>query len=193
MSRKRSADWPKIKAEYISNKEATYKSLAEKFGVSYAYLARMAAQEKWVEQRAKRWAGAEKKAIEEVEGSIKDLIVRHSRAARYLQVGGLKNLKLLLDEVEERMRNEDIAGARQVLKTLIANKIITAGTLTTMIDVGMKGERELYPKQMKIETDAGLILAEASPELKEAMNEALKRRLRAKPREPKESKPAGRD
>jgi len=183
MAKTRKADWIKLaKAEYIAGKDISIHDIAIRFGKSPGYVRQVAMREGWTKEKEARWNKAEKEALEEAEGSIKDLIKRHSRVARYLQTGGVKNLKLLLDEVEEKMKNQDEAGAREILKKLIYNKILTAGTLTTMIDVGMKGERELYPKQMKIEGDVEMRFGEVSEELKEAAHNALVKRITRKPR-----------
>jgi hypothetical protein len=176
-------DWIILaKQEYVTGKDVSIMEVAKKFNKSYGYVKQVAMREGWTKEKSERWNRAEKEALEEAEGSIKDLIKRHSKVARYLQVGGLRNLKLLLDEVEEQLRAKTPASARQLLKNLILNKIITAGTLTTMIDVGMKGERELYPKQMKIEGDVEMRFGEVSDELKEAAHNALIKRITRKPR-----------
>ena len=45
------ADWNVIKAEYVANPKASYRSLAETYNVPLRSLARVAAEEKWPELR----------------------------------------------------------------------------------------------------------------------------------------------
>jgi hypothetical protein len=182
MTKKR-ADWQVLaKAEYVTGKDVSIRDIALKFGKGYAWVRQVAMKEGWTKEKAERWNNAEKEALEEAEGSIKDLIKRHSRVARYLQAGGLKNLKLILDEVEDLMKVQDIDGARKLLKSLIYNKIISPATLTVMVAEGLKAERELYPKQMQIEGDVEVRYGEVSDELKEAAHDALIKRITKKPR-----------
>ena len=177
------ADWTKLaKAEYVTKKDISIQDVAKKFGKSYGYVKQVAMREGWTAEKNKRWDRAEKEALEEAEGSIKDLIKRHSRVARYLQAGGLKNLKLILDEVEEKLVAKDVEGARQLLKQLIYNKIISPSNLTAMVSEGLKAERELYPKQMKIEGDVEMRFGEVSDELKEAAHNALIKQITRRPR-----------
>jgi len=170
------------KVEYVTKKDISIQEVAKQFGKSYGYVKQVAMREGWTKEKNARWNKAEKEALEEAEGSIKDLIKRHSRVARYLQAGGLKNLKLLLDEIEEKLKNDDKVGARDTLKGLIYNKIISPSTLTVMVSEGLKAERELYPKQMKIEGDVEMRFGEISDELKEAAHNALVKRITRRPR-----------
>lgn len=48
------ADWAKIKAEYIADQSASYRSLAKKYGVTLTTLAGVAKREKWVEKREQK-------------------------------------------------------------------------------------------------------------------------------------------
>lgn len=180
----RKADWIVLaKAEYIATKDISILDIAKKFNKSYGYVKQVAMREGWTKEKDKRWNKAEKEALEEAEGSIKDLISRHSKVARYLQAGGIKNLKLILDEIEEKLKLKDVGGARELLKQLIFNKIISPGTLTTMVAEGLKAERELYPKQMKIEGDIEVKYGEVSKELKKAAHNALIKQITSKRRE----------
>ena len=183
MARTRKADWIKLaKGEYIGGKDLSIKDIAIMFKKSPGYVRQVAMREGWTKEKEERWNKIEREVIEEAEGSVKDLIKRHSRMTKFLQVGGIKNLKLLLDEVEEKLKGQDEEGAREVLKKLIYNKFITAGTLVSMVSEGLKGERELYPKQMKIEGDVEMRFGEVSDELKEAAHNALIKRITSRPR-----------
>ena len=177
MARKSKIDWGKARQEFIATKELTLKMIAGSYGVSYTQVRNVASREKWINEKEQMWGKAEEEALIETEGSIKDLIKRHSKVARYLQAGGLKNLKLILDQVEEELKTGDVDEARKILKQLIFNKIITPGTLTTMIVEGLKAERELYPKQMQIQADLTVASEGLSKEAEEAIYESFRRKI----------------
>lgn len=169
-------DWAKAKQEYIATKEMSLKDVAFRFGISYQRVKSVSMQEGWTKEKAKMWHEAEREALEETEGSIKDLVQRHAKVARYLQAGGLKYLKAILDELEETFKANPEEG-RKLLKTLIVNKVIDTRILMSMVSEGLKAERELYPKQLQIKGDLGLGIG-ISEELKEAAYEVLKQKLR---------------
>lgn len=56
-------DWKQIKAEYIAG-GTSYRKLAEKHGVSFSTLRKVAAKEQWTELRNKAGAKADTKLIE---------------------------------------------------------------------------------------------------------------------------------
>ena len=186
MARTSKVNWVLIKQEYIGKKEMSLTDIAKKYPISYSRVTKVSMKEGWIEEKKRIWGEAEKEALVETEGSIKDLIKRHSKVARYLQAGGIRSLKLILDEVEEKLKlgkkTGNLSEARTLIKSLIFNKIISAGTLTTMIAEGLKAERELYPKQMQIEGDLDVKFGEVSDELKKAAHEALIKIVTEKPR-----------
>jgi hypothetical protein len=171
------ANYTIIKEEYLANENVTLKSLADKFGCGYSALLRRSMKEGWSKEKETLFGRMKEQVIEEAEGSVKDMIKRHSKMARYLQGAGVKYLKLLLDEVEILMRGKDEEGARKVLKSLIFNKIITASNLESMLSEGLKAERELYPKQMQVDLDATVEGEGLSPELTEVVYDALRAKL----------------
>lgn len=174
-------DLASAKAEYIANKNIGLEEIAKKYGTTYLYLQKVSSKEGWKKEKDERWDRAEKNALDEIEGGIKDLIVRHGKIARYFQSAGVKYIKVLLDEVEEKFKAGDEEGARKLLKTLMHNKIITGSNLIKMVAEGWKAERELYPKQMKVEGDVGVRLDEASDLLVKTAHEALIRELTKRP------------
>ena len=109
--------------------------------------------------------------------------------AKYLQSAGIKYLKLILDEVENLIRNKDEEGARKLLKGLLINKVISASNLESMVSEGLKAERELYPKQMQVEVDATVEGEGLSDELTEVVYEALRTKLGRKRASIHRSKP----
>lgn len=178
MSAPKKINWEKARAEYVANREMSLKALAKKYGVSYGHVQNLSAKEGWVKDKEERWAEQEKQALEEVEGSIKDLIVRHAKVARFLQAGGIKRLQKRFKELDAKDANPKLA--RQIRE-------MDDRTLIACVSEGLKAERELYPKQMQIEGDVDLTVKEASEELKRAANEALKKQLRSKRRPSKRS------
>ena len=57
------ADYKKIKAEYIRG-GVSYRKLAEKYGVSFGTLRKVASKEKWTDLRSKKVAKADTKMVE---------------------------------------------------------------------------------------------------------------------------------
>lgn len=180
MNRKR-IDWSSAKAKYIATRDISLAEIAKEFGTTEGYAQKVAAKEGWVKDKETRWDKAEKEALDEVGGGLKDLIVRHGKVARYLQSAGLRYVKFLLDEVEAKIKGGDEAGARKLLMSLMHNKIITGSNLIKMLAEGLKAERELYPKQMKVEGDIGVKFDEVSELLKKAAHDALIREIIKKP------------
>ena len=58
-------DWAAIKTEYITS-TASYRKLAEKYGVSYRYMSVRGRSEGWVQARRKYQEGVTDKIIEKV-------------------------------------------------------------------------------------------------------------------------------
>ena len=57
------ADWKKLKAEYVRG-GVSYRKLADKYGVSFGTLRKVAAKEKWTDLRSKKVSEADTKLIE---------------------------------------------------------------------------------------------------------------------------------
>jgi len=168
MSRGRKVEWVKAKAEYIANQTMSLKDVAIKYDASYDYLRRVAMKEHWTMEKKKRWVNAEREALEEVEGSIKDLIVRHAKVARFLQAGGIKRL-------QKRLRDLNLLDDDPTLALTIRQ--MDDRTLLAMVAEGLKAERELYPKQMQIQGDIGVKAAGISEALDIAIYEAFRKRI----------------
>jgi len=176
MARKK-INWSQAKADYVADQTLSLEQLAKNYGISYGHLRNVAMKEGWTKLKEEKQSNAEKKALEEVEGSLSDLIVRHVKVARYLQSAGIKYLKFILDEIEDLMTVGDEKGARKLIKSLIYNKIISPNVLMNMVSEGLKAERELYPKQMKVSGGVTLEGEGLSPELEEVIYEAFKQKL----------------
>jgi len=175
--RRKKINWTQAKADYLADQKLGLEELAKRYGVSYGWVKIVAMREGWTALKIQSQSNIEKKAIEKTEGSAADLIARHARVTTYLQKAGIKYLKLILDEIEDLMITGDEVGARKVIKSLIYNKIITPNVLLQMATEGLRGERELYPKQLQISGGVTLEGEGLSPELEKVVYDAFKQQL----------------
>ena len=169
MKKKSNFNWAGAKAEYISSRGVSLKDISIKYGMSISSIKTISSKENWAEEKQKRWDSAEKSALEEVEGSIKDLIVRHAKVARFLQAGGLTHLKKIVEYFSE---NPDM-----LIKGKLSELAKMIQALYGMAGEGLKAERELYPKQIKFEGDVDLNMEGLSKELEEAIYESFRKKL----------------
>lgn len=89
------ADWQKIKTEYVTG-NASYRELAQKYGVHYTNIAKRAKKEDWQQLRQQQANTTQTKMIEAVEAKKVD------RATKLLDVSDL-----LLQKVRERVEALD--------------------------------------------------------------------------------------
>lgn len=175
--RKSGVDWLKAKQEFLATKGMTLKDIAEKYKITYSSVTKVAMNEKWSVEKERIWGEAEKEAIEETEGSIKDLIRRHSKVARFLQAASLSNLQI----ITQWLKNNPDAWKAAVSKAKLGDLARIIQALNGMAGEGLKGERELYPKQMQIKGDLSLEAENLTPAQKKAIYGQFKRGL-IKPR-----------
>lgn len=171
---KKKINWVQAKADYIADSTIGLKDIAKKHGISYSKITKTSSAEGWVKQKEESQKNIEIKAIEEIEDNAKDLIVRHAKVARFLQAAGVTYLR----EITEHLKDHP-----EILKSknpAVLTKFIRA--LSVMVEKGLSAERELYPKQMKIEGDVEMKFGEVSDELLEAAHNALIKRITKKPR-----------
>jgi hypothetical protein len=166
-------NWIKIKAEYLADPGVSIKDLATKFKTSFDYLRNLAVKEKWKDEKDRIQKNAEKDAIEEVESSVKDLIVRHAKVARFLQAASIGPMRTVIEHLKKNPK------VLQSTNLVAVSKILQS--LTIMASKGLESERDLYPKQMKIEGDLELSFAEVSDELKKAAHDALVKQVTTRP------------
>lgn len=86
------ADWTAIKTEYITTRDTSYRKLAEKYGVSYTQIGRVASEEGWVQQKQQYVDKTVTKALD------KASTVQANKAARVQTVADK-----LLDAVEKKL------------------------------------------------------------------------------------------
>lgn len=103
-------DWPKIKAEYITDASASYRLLCDKYGVSTAQLARVAKAEQWVTLR---------------EQYQREMIAETTSAAIAAQAGNAEQLfssaRKLLTKVDiaiDGLEATDISAFDKIARTL---------------------------------------------------------------------------
>lgn len=166
----RRIDRAKIKSEYLSNQGISLKSLSEKFGISESRLLQLSQKEGWYKEKLRIWDKAEKDVIEEVEGSVKDLLTRHSKSARYLQIRFLKMARDILDDLDDA----------STLST--KDKLQLLPAVIRGIEAAWASERELYPRQLEIagKLEKSLKLEEIPKEVSDAFIEAFERGISGK-------------
>ena len=162
MAAKKNIDWIKAEQEYLNVKNATLADISRKYGCSYVRVKQVAKKYQWIIKKEKMWLNAEKEAIEESEGSVKDLIKRHARMARYLQAIGIKELQVRIKEGELSRENMEF--------------------LLKLIDRGMVLEATLYPKTLQITGEVGLTAETIPEELKEAIYEIYRKKTTGRKR-----------
>ena len=98
-------DWKKIKAEYIAG-GTSYRKLAEKYGVSFSTLRKVAAKENWTDLRNKCSTKRDTKIIEKLSDKSAD------KLSRVLDI-----TDKLLDKLEQAISELDIQLYKSVIKT----------------------------------------------------------------------------
>ena len=102
-------DWKRIKAEYIAG-GTSYRKLAEKHGVSFSTLRKVAAKEQWTELRNRAGAKRDTKIIDSVsEQEAQKVIDKLSRVSDLTDK--------LLDKIEQAITELDIQLYKDVVKT----------------------------------------------------------------------------
>ena len=95
------ADWQKIKTEYITNPDTSYRELSQKYGVHYTNIAKRAKKEDWQQQRKQQANATQTKMIQAVERRKVD------RAAKLMDVSDL-----LLQKIASLVEELDVMDAR---------------------------------------------------------------------------------
>lgn len=129
-------DWQKIKTEYITNPETSYRKLARKYGVSYVQIGNVAKKENWVELRKRHLDSTFTKTVEKISQQeanraakiysvadklllkIEDLVDRQGVNPKDLRslVAAVKDLKEIhgvKSAMDEREQEARIAALRQ--------------------------------------------------------------------------------
>ena len=124
-------DWKKLKAEYIAG-GTSYRKLAEKYGVSFGTLRKVAAKEKWTDLRNKAVAKADTKIIESVSDKQAD------KAKKIIDVADK-----LLDKISSTIDQMDVMDSQSI-------KHFTSA-LKDLRDIkGIKSEADLREQEARI-------------------------------------------
>ena len=106
-------DWKKLKAEYVAG-GTSYRKLADKYGVPFGTLRKVAAKEKWTDLRSKAVAKADTKIIESVSTKEAD------KANKILDVADklIDRIAELIDHVDNPTGIRDITTALKNIKDI---------------------------------------------------------------------------
>lgn len=133
-----SCDWTKIKTEYITDSNSSYRKLAEKYGVPLATLSRRAKEEEWTSLRVQSEYKVSTEAINKVEGKKID------RATRLMSV--TDKLLVKIEEAVEELSTAGIVLEKNTLKQI-------SGALKDIKDIqGIKSERDAREQEARIRT-----------------------------------------
>ena len=126
-------DWKKIKAEYIRG-GVSYRKLAEKYGVSFSTLRKVASKEKWTDLRNKAGAKRDSKIVESIASQ---------EAKRVDKVNSIADK--LLTRIEECVDDGSIFAVSRGLKDITS-------ALKEIRDIkGMKSELDMQEQMARIE------------------------------------------
>lgn len=111
--RRLSVDWKRIKAEYIAG-GTSYRKLAEKYGVSFSTLRKVAAKEKWTDLRSKAGAKADTKIVDTVSDKEAD------KATKIIEVADklLEKISEVIDKVHDTKGIKNISSALKDIKEI---------------------------------------------------------------------------
>jgi len=168
MPRPKKINWEEAKAFYMADRLISVKQIAKKYKLSYSHVGTIASREGWRKEREERWKNAETEALKEVDGSIKDFIVRHAKVARFLQHGGIKRLQKRLLDLDKLDENPKL---RKEIKNMDDR------TLIALVSEGLKAERELYPKQMQVLGQVSVEVSGISDALDKAIYESFRKSI----------------
>ncbi len=106
-------DWKRIKAEYIAG-GTSYRKLAEKYGVSFSTLRKVAAKEKWTDLRNKAGAKADTDLVNKVGGNNANKAIKIDKVADKL----LNKINTLIDTVHDTQGIKHISSALKDIKEI---------------------------------------------------------------------------
>lgn len=125
-------DWNKLKAEYIAG-GTSYRKLAEKHGVSFDTLKRIAMKEKWYELRQQ----ADHKATTKMVDVVSEIAVSHMQKINEVA-------DKLLDKISETLEQREYVSSQEIKHFTSALKDIK--------DIkGIKSELDLDEQRARIE------------------------------------------
>lgn len=100
-------DWAPIKAEYISNAESTFSSLAAKYKVSKSAVQKRAQKEKWAELRQSSSETTTEEIIKQRREAVLDANKRHTMYSQLAQKVAYESIVALNDPLVRQLRSKD--------------------------------------------------------------------------------------
>ena len=159
-------DWEAIRAEYISDSKCTYRSLAEKYGVSEAYLVKKANKEHWKQDRDE----AVRKGIEKGQRKAANAIADNATIAARIRTKLLQKLEKEIDALPDNIGSESNG-------TMIEDGKGAKGTKTKTIKSKTFKLRDLTAAYKDLTADMTAVDTNVNPLLQSLME--LERRSQA--------------
>lgn len=106
-------DWKRIKAEYIAG-GTSYRKLAEKYGVSFSTLRKVAAKENWTDLRNKAGAKTDTKIVDKVSKKNANKAVKIDKVADKLLI----KISTMIDTVHDTQGIKHISSALKDIKDI---------------------------------------------------------------------------
>jgi len=167
-------NWILAQQDYISCKETSLTDIARKYVISLSRVKQVAIMKKWKQTKDNIWERALVTSHKTVLDSCEQYVIRTSRIARYLQNTALRNLKKCFEALEE-------------IKFTPKHAIHFLPGMVRIVAMGMKLERELYPKELIHKTTCELYEGRnddqenpMSPQFKTIIYEVFKAELTGK-------------
>lgn len=127
-------NWILAQHDYLISCDTSLTDIAKKYDISLSRVKKVSMKQRWSETKEKVWEKARENALVETGQSAKDLLIRHSRIARYFQETGVKFLKTCISCTFDKDFNKDINNIHLMLR---------------MLTLGLKIERDLYSEALK--------------------------------------------
>jgi len=137
-------NWVVVKEAYIGTKELSLRMVAKKYKISYGQVQRVSKQEGWVQEKDKRWEQASEDAMDKIQDSMSELIVRHAKVGRFFQTVGIKGI---------RSKFEELVGVKAGKKRRRGLRDFEDKDLIAMVKAGAGIERAAFPKQLDVRAD----------------------------------------
>ena len=155
---KHTINWTLVKQDFLNDKTISLADLAKRHKITYSSITKVSARENWLKEREEKWKTLTEEAIAEVDGDIREFLKRHIMIAKFAQSKAVKKIKSIIDEE------------------------LTEKGAISLLNTGLKAERELYPKQIQLSGQLAVTDSGMSKEMDQAIYESFRRKLgRKKP------------
>lgn len=124
-------DWLLAQQDYLSRKETSLTDIANKYVISLSQVKKVAAKKKWKQMKDDMWKRAYITSYKEVLDSTEQYTTRRLKIARYLQNVSLWGLNKCFE----------------ILRVIKPSPRFLS-LYVKILSMGMKLERELYPKEL---------------------------------------------